>query len=173
MVSDDPSGYHDGVKPAVYLETSVISYLAGRKSRDLLTAAHQQVTHLWWRNRRSSFQMFVSQLVYDECSAGDAEAARSRAEFLADIPLLDMDSEVLELARHIAHAIPLPAKAAADALHIAVAVRHGVDYLLTWNCAHIANAELRPQIEQACIERGYAPAILCTPEELIGGRADV
>lgn len=158
--------------PTVYLETTVISYLAALPSRDLLTAAHQQVTHVWWRTRRQSFELFISQLVVDECAAGDAEAADRRNEVLAGLPLLDIDPKVLELARHLALTVPLPARGAADALHIAAAVRHGIDYLLTWNCAHIANAELRPRIEQACIGRGYAPTILCTPEELIGGHAD-
>jgi len=158
--------------PAVYLETSVVSYLAAIPSRDLLTAAHQQVTHFWWRTRRSSFELFVSQLVLDECAAGDPEAAERRTAVLANLPLLDIDPEATDLARHLALTVPLPARTAADALHIAAAVRHGIDYLLTWNCAHIANAELRPRIDQACIARGYAPTILCTPEELIGGHSD-
>jgi len=156
----------------VYLETSIVSYLAALPSRDLLTAAHQQVTHHWWRTRRMSFELFVSQLVLDECAAGDPEAAERRTALLADLPLLDIDLEVTDLARHLVAAVPLPSRAAADALHIAAAVRHGIDYLLTWNCAHIANAELRPRIDHACIARGYAPAIPCTPEELIGGQSD-
>jgi predicted nucleic acid-binding protein len=157
----------------VYLETSVISYLAANPSRDLLTVAHQQITDLWWRTRRSSFQLFISQLVYDECAAEDQEAAQRRINLLKDIPLLDIDAEALALAQYLAKQIPLPEKAAADALHIAVAVRHGIDYLLTWNCTHIANAELRSQIDRACTTRGYLPTVLCTPEELIGGFSNV
>jgi predicted nucleic acid-binding protein len=156
----------------VYLETSVISYLAATPSRDLLTAAHQHVTHLWWHARRSSFEIFVSQLVHDECLAGDPDAAERRTVLLADLPLLDIDSEVSALAQFLAQMVPLPEKAAADALHIAVAVRHGIDYLLTWNCTHIANAELRPRIDRACTARGYVPTVLCTPEELIGGHSN-
>jgi hypothetical protein len=153
----------------VCLETSVISYLAATPSRDLLTAAHQQITHLWWRTRRSSFDLFVSQLVLDECVAGDSDAAERRMVFLANLPLLDIDSEVTTLARYFVQKVPLPERAAADALHIAAAVRHGIDYLLTWNCKHIANAELRLRINSACITHDYSPTILCTPEELIGG----
>ena len=160
------------MNPTVYLETSVVSYLAALPSRDLLTAAHQQITHLWWRTRRSSFGLYVSQLVIDECAGGDMEAAERRSGLLANLPLLDIGPEVTELARDLATSIPLPPRAAADALHIAVAARHGIDYLLTWNCAHIANAEFRPRIDQACIARGYAPTIMCTPEELIGGQSD-
>jgi predicted nucleic acid-binding protein len=155
--------------PTVYIETSIISYLASNPSRDLLTAAHQQITHSWWRARRPSFDLFISQLVLDECMAGDSAAAERRTVFLANLPLLDIDSEATSLAQYFAEKVPLPERAAADALHIATAVRHGIDYLLTWNCKHIANAELRPRIDGACIARGYAPTILCTPEELIGG----
>jgi predicted nucleic acid-binding protein len=160
------------MKSTVYLETSVISYLAASPSRDLLSAAHQQVTHLWWHTRRSNFELFVSQLVIDECLAGDTEAAEKRIALLSNLPLLDIDPEVIELAQYLARKVPLPKKAAADALHIAAAVRHGIDYVLTWNCTHIANAELRPRIDSACAARGYAPTILCTPEELIGGNSD-
>jgi hypothetical protein len=159
--------------PTVYLETTVISYLAANPSRDLLAAAHQQITDLWWHTRRSSFNLFISQLVYDECAAGDPNAANRRTALLADIPLLDVDSKASALAQFIAQKVPLPKKAAADALHIAIAVRHGIDYLLTWNCTHIANAELRSQIDRACIARGYLPTIVCTPEELIGGYKNV
>ena len=161
------------MKSTIYLETSVISYLAAPPSRDLLTAAHQQVTHLWWHSRRSSFELFVSQLVLDECLAGDPDAAAKRDLLLADIPLLNIDPEVTALAQHLVRRVQLPERAAVDALHIAVAVRHGIDYLLTWNCAHIANAELRPRIERTCVTLGYAPTVLCTPEELIGGHSNV
>jgi predicted nucleic acid-binding protein len=160
------------MKSTVYLETSVVSYLAAQPSRDLLTAAHQQITHLWWRTRRSGFGLFVSQLVIDECMAGDVGAAERRLALLAELSLLDVGPEVTDLARHLATSVPLPPRAAADAFHIAIAARHGIDFLLTWNCAHIANAELRPRIERACVARGYAPPILCTPEELIGGHTN-
>lgn len=160
------------MRPTVYLETSIISYLAALPSRDLLTAAHQQVTHTWWHTSRLSFDLFVSQLVIDECAAGDPEAAARRAFFLADLPLLAMGSEVTDLALHLVQTVPLRARTAADALHIALATRHGIEYLLTWNCAHIANAELRRHINRACVLKGYAPPVLCTPEELIGGQSN-
>jgi len=154
--------------PRVYVETSVISYLAARPSRDLITAARQQITHDWWRRRRPDFEVFVSQLVLDEAQAGDLEAATRRATLLADLPLLDITSATVWLARRLIEAVGLPQQAAADALHIATAACHGMNYLLTWNVAHIANAEYRPRVERACRAHGYEPPVLCTPDELTG-----
>ena len=153
---------------AVYVETSIFSYLAGRPSRDLIVAARQQLTHTWWRTRRSAFGLYISQVVLDEVKAGDPDAAQRRAEFMGDVPILDMPSEVADLAAALIEGVPLPPKAAADATHIALAAYHEVDYLLTWNLAPIANAELRPRIEHVCRDRGYSPPILCTPDELMG-----
>lgn len=156
--------------PRVYVETSVISYLAARPSRDLITAARQQLTREWWRHRRPQFDVCVSQLVLDEARAGDPEAAARRAEFLVGLPLLETTREAVELARRLLQAVGLPPQAGADALHIASAACHGVDYLLTWNAAHIANAEYRPRVERTCRAHGYEPPVLCTPDELMGER---
>ncbi|MBN2494845.1 MAG: type II toxin-antitoxin system VapC family toxin [Deltaproteobacteria bacterium] len=157
------------MKPTVYIETSVISYLAARPSRDLITAANQQLTHVWWRVRRPSFEVFASHLVVDEASAGDPEASRHRQEILADLPLLEATEEAQALALDLLRETPLPPPATPDALHIALAVVHGMDYLLTWNCRHLANAELRPRIERTCKALGFRPAVMCTPAELMGG----
>lgn len=154
--------------PRVYIETSVISYLAARPSRDLITAARQQITHEWWRRRRPQFEVVVSQLVLTEARAGDPEAAARRATVLSDLPLLDVSPAAVVLARRLVEEARLPLQAAADALHIATAACHGVDYLLTWNAAHIANAERRPRVERTCRAHGYEPPVLCTPDELIG-----
>src|SRR6266851_1354803 len=148
--------------PRVYVETPVISYLAARPSRDLITAARQQITHDWWRRRRPDFEVFVSQLVLDEAQAGDPDAALRRADILADLPLLDITSAAVAFARRLMDAVGLPRQAAADALHIATAACHGVNYLLTWNVAHIANAEYRARVEGACRGHGYEPPVLCT-----------
>ena len=155
------------MKPKVYLETTIPSYLTARPSRDLVTAAHQQITREWWDTRRHDFDLFVSQMVIDEASAGDPEAAIRRLEVLASLPLLDPQTEGTALAQMLIDHIPLPARAAADALHIAIAVVNGMDYLLTWNCTHIANAALRGRIEAACRSRGFRGPIICTPEELL------
>jgi predicted nucleic acid-binding protein len=155
--------------PRVYVETSVISYLAARPSRDLVTVARQQITHDWWRRRRPHFEVFVSQLVLDEARAGDPEAATRRADLLADLPLVEITSLAVGLARRLIEAAGgLPQRAGADALHIATAACHGLDYLLTWTAAHIANAEYRPRVERTCRAHGYEPPVLCTPDELMG-----
>ena len=126
--------------PRVYVETSVISYLAARPSRDLITAARQQLTHEWWRRRRPHFEIYVSKLVLDEANAGDPEAAARRAEFVAGLPLLDITSAAVVFARRLLETVGMPPQATADALHIATAACHGIEYLMTWNSAHIANA---------------------------------
>lgn len=152
----------------VYVETSVISYLAARPSRDLITAARQQLTHEWWRLRRAEFEVYISQLVLDEAAAGDPEAAARRIAILAGLPLLDVTPEAVALARRLLELARLPEQAGADALHIAAAACHGMDYLLTWNSTHIANATFRPRIERACRTQGYDAPVLCTPDELMG-----
>jgi hypothetical protein len=156
------------MRPTLYIETSIVSYLAARPSRDLITAAHQQVTHQWWDRRREAFDLFVSQVVLSESAGGDPEAALRRAEFLSGLPLLDVTPAVTVLAGSLVKQIPLPPAAGADAFHIALAACHGMNYLLTWNCAHIANAELRPRVETVCRRHGYSPPVLCTPDELMG-----
>ena len=152
----------------VYLETSIISYLAARPSRDLVTAARQQLTHEWWALRRTAFEVCVSELVIVEAAAGDRDAADRRAQFIRDIALLSINDEAVVLAQKLVEAARLPTRAAADALHISVAAVHGIDYLLTWNSTHIVNAEFRPKVEQACRNSGFEPPVLCTPDELMG-----
>ena len=156
------------MKPKVYIETSVISYLTARPSRDLVTAAHQQLTTDWWEDRRADFALYISQLVVREASAGDEDAAKRRLDVIEQIPLLELNEEALSLARTLVEDGPLPAKASEDALHIAVATAHGMDFILTWNCKHIANAEMRNLIAEVCHSQGYEPPITCTPEELLG-----
>ncbi len=112
--------------------------------------------------------VFASQVVLDEAAAGDPHAAARRMQLLEGMPLLDLTPEVADLAAALIMRLPLPQRAGADAAHIAVAARHGVNFLLTWNCAHIANAELRPRIERICREAGYSVPVLCTPDELMG-----
>ena len=152
---------------SVYLETSIVGYLASRPSRDLVTAANQQITRDWWDQRRQGYELYVSDFVLAECTAGDPSAVRERLVFLRDIPQLDVTDEVDLLADEFLRRLPLPEKAALDASHIAVATVHGMDYLLTWNCAHIANAALRPRIERINESLGYETPIICTPQELM------
>lgn len=144
------------------------SYLTAWPSRDLIRAGHQQITREWWRIRRDAFDIFVSQFVLDEAAAGDTEAARARLQALQNYPLLDITEEVDELAAAFIKTLALPPKAVTDAAHIAVAAVHGMHFLLTWNCTHIANAEMAVAIEQVCGEHGLACPVICTPEELMG-----
>lgn len=155
------------VKPKVYVETSVISYLTSRPSRDLVVAGHQQVTQDWWEDRRRDFHLVASELVFEEAGAGDAALARERMAVLREMELLEVSEAALQLAQDLVHGGPLPEKAAEDALHIAIAVVNGVEYLLTWNHKHLANAAMRASIERICRQAGYEPSILCTPEELL------
>lgn len=150
---------------SVYIETSIPSYLTAKGSRDLILAAHQQITEEWWENR-NRFELFVSEIVLNEISLGDPEAAKRRTDVISDIPLLELTDEARELAHRIIHLRLVPEKALADALHIAIAAANGMDYLLTWNCKHIANAVTRPDIENLCRNMGIIPPVICTPEEL-------
>lgn len=132
----------------------------------LVVAAHQQVTRDWWETR-SAFDLYVSQFVLDEAGAGDAEAAERRLAALADIPVLDLTLEVRLVAGEILRLGGMPAKAYVDAVHVAVAAAHGIDYLLTWNCAHIANPMLRGKIEAICRATGFEPPVISTPVEFM------
>jgi hypothetical protein len=153
-------------KPKVYLETTIVSYLTASPSRDIVQAAHQQITREWWE-RRQQFDLFVSQAVITEAHRGDAVAAARRLAALEDVAVLEVTEDATKLAGAFLDQHALPAKAALDALHIAVAVVMGMDYVLTWNCTHIANAAIRPKLEDACRKLGYEPPVICTPEELM------
>lgn len=151
----------------VYLETSIISYLTSRPSRDVITAAHQQLTLDWWNGARGSFRVFVSEIVVQEISLGDATSASSRLTAIQGIPLLQLSDNARMLAKDLIGSLAIPQSAAVDALHVALAADNGVEFLLTWNCKHIANARTRILIERCLRARGYNPPVLCTPEELM------
>jgi hypothetical protein len=157
------------MRAKVYLETTIPSYLAARGSRDLLVAAHQQMTRDWWDSRRAEFELYVSELVLQEIQAGDEQLAKRRLELIADVPLLSVNDAVLELAEGLIREGPIPRKAAGEAVHIAIATVYGCEYLLTWNCRHIANAELHRAMRQVVERHGFELPSLCTPEELMGG----
>jgi predicted nucleic acid-binding protein len=156
------------VKPKVYLETTIPSYLAARPSRDLLVAAHQQVTRDWWERRRKDFDLFVSELVLQEIKFGDSVVADRRLALLDGVPVLAASEAALEMAEAIITSGPLPRRAGADALHIASAAVYGCEFLLTWNCRHLANAELQRSIRRIVEKYGFEPPNMCTPEELMG-----
>jgi hypothetical protein len=153
---------------SVYLETTFISYLVARPSRDLLVAAHQQITQEWWTNRRGEFECSISQFVHDEAALGDPAEAKKRLAVIDGLANLEVSPDVMSLASAIMAAGVLPPHAYADAAHVAVATVHGVDYLLTWNCKHLANAQIARRIAHVCEAHGRRMPIICTPEELMG-----
>jgi hypothetical protein len=156
------------MKPKLYLETTIPSYLASRPSRDLIVAGHQQLTKDWWEKRSHAFELYVSQLVVDEAGAGDPDAAFERLKIIRGLPSLDLTSEVGLLSAALLRSGYVPRKAATDAAHIALAAVHGVDFLLTWNCVHIANAVVSRALARVCREQGHECPVICTPEELLG-----
>jgi hypothetical protein len=154
-------------RPKVYVETTVISYLTAWPSSEIVMAAHQQLTQEWWNSQRDKFDLFVSELVRQEAAAGDSEAARCRLEVIDSLLSLTLDEDTRQLAEVLAVHLKLPERAAADAAHIAIAAMNGMNYLITWYCRHIANAQLRTMIEKVITSFGYIAPILCTPEELM------
>src|SRR5882762_2022971 len=156
------------MNPSVYVETSVISYLSARPSRDVVIAAHQQLTRQWWKGRRS-YRLFVSQIVRDEAAVGELTARTRRLRVLQGVPALAVGEEATRVAGELIRRGALPKKATVDAFHIGIAAAHQIDYLLTWNCKHIANATMRGTIEAICRSEGVTPPIICTPEELPSG----
>jgi PIN domain len=159
------------VKPQVYLETTIFSYLVGWLNRhDLYVASNQEFTRDWWANSRHDFELFASAVVVKEARDGDPELAAARLVFLRETSLLEITEEANQLQLELLRRAALPRKAELDALHIAVAAVHGLDYLLSWNCRHIANAFALPRVYDVCRGAGYDPPFVCTPLELMGGQ---
>lgn len=152
---------------SVYLETTIASYLTAWRSSKLVMAGQQDQTQEWWDHHRMNYELFCSRLVLEEAKRGDPEAAKRRLEILNGISLLRQSEETDSLADKLKIGLSLPPKAEYDAFHIAIAAVHGIDYLLTWNCRHIANVKLRPKIEAVCRAAGFEPPLICTPAELM------
>src|SRR5262249_30274856 len=152
---------------SVYLETTFISYLVARPSRDVIVAGHQQTTQEWWANRRTEFECLVSQVVIDEASVGDPAEVQKRLAIIGGLPALEVTASAESLTRAIMAAGILPPHAFPDAAHVAVSAVHALDYLLTWNCKHLANAQIARRIAVVCEKLGYRTPITCT-EELMG-----
>ena len=151
----------------IYIETSIVSFLRSRPSAHVVSAARQLVTRRWWDCERRQYELVTSQFVLDEASRGDARLVAERMEALAGIPLIEIPDEIPSLADSLLAAAILPPGARLDALHICAASYHGIEFLLTWNCTHIANARLLPRVRQFLAERGYALPEVCTPEEML------
>ena len=155
------------MKPRLYLETTIPSYLVARRSRDLRLAADQETTQQWWEAERQGFSIFISTTVLKEIQRGDPTQAAARAAWLAGVPLLDDLPEASELAKRLLRDEIIPAVAADDATHLALAAAHQMDFLLTWNCKHINNHHIRTRIQRACEAVGLACPDICTPAELM------
>lgn len=158
--------------PTVYLETTIPSLLAARPSTDVIVAGDQEVSRQWWEHRRDAFRLYISDFVLEEVSRGDPGAAAKRIALLEGVPELEIDEETVRLVSHIMESGVIPARAGADAGHIAVATRYDVDYLLTWNCRHIANAEIVRNLSGVVNALNYRLPVICTPKELLGGYDD-
>jgi predicted nucleic acid-binding protein len=155
--------------PTVYLETSVISYLAARPSRDLVVRAHQAMTREWWDTRRSSFELYVSVEVLGEIDRGDPSAAQARRRYVEGLPAFGLSSQAEALAFEILQTSALPWKARSDALHIAIATVNAIDVLLTWDRTHIANAIIQRKIIRLTRKMGLQLPAIVTPAEMLGG----
>jgi len=155
------------MKPSLYIETSVVSYCTSRHSRDMLVLSRQEITHDWWEKKRNSFTLYISELVIQEISVGDPVAAEKRLDFIQDIPLLSISSEIENLAYELIELLEMPEKAITDALHLAVASFHNMDFLVTWNCKHIANPFIIKRLNSAAKSHDIHVPVICTPIEFM------
>ena len=154
-------------RPRLYLETTIPSYLTARISRDLKIARMQRITSRWWNSWRTQFDIYVSELVAEEARAGDPEAAQRRMSVIERFPALPRSGACEALKEQLILQCALPRRVDIDAEHVALAAIHKIDYLLTWNCAHLANSRITDQIAAICKSNGYACPVLCTPEQLM------
>lgn len=152
----------------VYIETSILGYLTARLTENLILAANIKITQDWWNVRRGSFVLYTSEIVEDEAARGDEAIANRRLDLLQSLVFLDLTEEAIELAQEFLKQSNLPPKASNDALHIALATVYGLDYLLTWNCKHMANAQIQKKLSQISSKLGYELPVICTPYELMG-----
>ncbi|MBI2571699.1 MAG: type II toxin-antitoxin system VapC family toxin [Candidatus Schekmanbacteria bacterium] len=144
-----------------------MSYLTARPSRDLLIAARQEMTREWWDASLGKSALFVSELVLEEAGDGDPLAAASRLKLVQSLPLLEVTADASALALRLLHAGALPQEAPRDALHIAVASLHRMQYLVTWNFKHIANVTKRRVIVRVLEDAGHIAPVIATPEDLL------
>jgi predicted nucleic acid-binding protein len=152
----------------IYIESTIPSYVVARPARDLLQAARQQMTRDWWELKRHNYELFTSQIVLDEIASGERTMANRRLKIMAEIPVLDLTTGAATLTRQILDSGLVPAKAEADAAHIALATVHQMDILLTWNCRHIANVEIQARLRRLVKTKGHELPTICTMDEMIG-----
>jgi predicted nucleic acid-binding protein len=155
------------MKKRVYVETTVVSYLTARPSRDIIVAGHQEATRDLWPRLVDKHETYISAMVYEEAAKGDTEQARVRLEAIEPFPMLDIDDEARALAEKIVAGRGIPAEHPEDALHIAVAAVNGIEVVITWNFAHLNNPFTRRVVRQIVEKEGYVCPEICSPEELL------
>jgi predicted nucleic acid-binding protein len=155
------------MKESIYLETTVVSYYTSKPSRDIVALAHQEITRQWWPIAIRRYDIFISEVVTEEARFGDPEAAKRRLEELKDFPHLELNDKVEEMAQVYMERLNIPEKSFRDAAHLAIACVHNIDYLVTWNCAHLANGEVIKKLMKINESLGIHTPIICTPEELM------
>jgi len=153
--------------PSVYVETTIPSYLAAQPSRDLIVAAHQQITHDWWRHARERFDLFISVAVLNEIQAGDPALAAHRLDIVAGLTILESNEEIQDLVGVYERRLGFEGTARADLPHLAFAVAYELDYLVTWNCAHLANGEIIRRLLEVNADLHRATPLIVTPEEIL------
>ncbi|NER21634.1 MAG: type II toxin-antitoxin system VapC family toxin [Symploca sp. SIO1C2] len=158
---------------SVYIETSILGHLTARPTDNLIVAANIKITQDWWDECSSSFTLYASEIVEVEAAKGDSVMAAQRLNLLQSLMLLELTEESFELSQAFLHQSNLPPKASNDALHMALATVYSLDYLLTWNCKHMANAQIQRKLAQISSNLGYALPVICTPYELIGYNFEV
>ena len=154
------------MRPTVYIETTIVSYLTAWPGRDVVRLAQQQITGEWWKTQRQRFESVCSELVALECAAGDAAAAAERLKALAGLPVLKLTEPATQVAEALLAGGAIPRQASRDAAHVGISRVHGVAFLLTWNFKHLANAQMQASIYEVCAAQGYPAPVICTPEEL-------
>lgn len=156
------------MKSSLYIETTVPSYYVSRDSRDVVVLAHQQITRVWWENRLTDFHVYISPIVLEEVREGDPEQAQRRLEVLGQFQVLEASDAVERLASRYMSEFKFPGSAIRDAAHLAFACVYEIDFLVTWNCAHIANGEIIRRLARFNATDGISTPTICTPEELLG-----
>ncbi len=155
------------MKETIYLETSVVSYYTSRPSRDVIILAHQEITREWWDKVVKKFDIFISEIVIEEASMGDSKLAQRRLKELEGFKYLELNKRVEEVAEIYLKRLDIPEKSFRDATHLAVACVHNIDYLVTWNCTHLANAEVIKKLLKLNKKYNINTPVICTPEYLL------
>jgi len=155
------------MKESIYIKTSVVSYYVSKPSRDIIVLAHQQITTEWWPKAVKRFDVYISEVVVEEAAAGNKESAEQRLNELKGFPYLELTEKVEKIAQIYMEKLGIPQKALRDAAHLAVASVHNIDYLVTWNCVHLANGEIIKKLLKINEKLSIKTPVICTPEELM------